>query len=45
MYEITCPACGNTITTDFDVIADGTLDCPNCGSTIEFDLDDLDEDE
>lgn len=43
MYEITCPNCGNTITTDFDVIADGHLDCPNCGSTIEFDLDDIDE--
>ena len=45
MYEITCPNCGNTITTDFDVIADGTLDCPNCGSTIEFDIDEIDEDQ
>jgi DNA-directed RNA polymerase subunit RPC12/RpoP len=40
MYEITCPNCSNTITTDFDVIADGHLECPNCGSTIEFELDD-----
>ena len=40
MYEITCPSCNNTITTDFDVIADGRLECPNCGSTIEFELDD-----
>ena len=43
MYEITCPNCNNTITTDFDVIADGTLECPNCGSTIEFELDDEEE--
>ena len=43
MYEITCPNCNNTITTDFDVIADGRLECPNCGSTIEFELDDEDE--
>ena len=43
MYEITCPNCNNTITTDFDVIADGSLECPNCGSTIEFELDDEDE--
>ena len=43
MYEITCPNCGNTITTDFDVISGGTFSCPNCGSTIEFELDDEDE--
>ncbi len=44
MYEITCPECGNTITTDFDSIADGTINCPNCGNTLEFDLSQLDED-
>ncbi len=43
LYEVTCPSCNNTITTDFSVIADGTLVCPNCGSTIEFDVDDEDE--
>lgn len=45
LYEITCPNCNNTITADFDVIADGTLTCPNCGSEIEFDLDDIEDDE
>ena len=45
LYEVTCPSCSNTITTDFSVIADGTLVCPNCGSTIEFDVDDEDEDQ
>ena len=43
LYEITCPTCINTITADFDVIADGKLECPNCGSTIEFELDDIDD--
>ena len=43
LYEITCPTCNNTITADFDVIADGKLECPNCGSTIEFELDDIDD--
>ncbi|MBQ9384884.1 MAG: hypothetical protein IJT87_11675 [Ruminiclostridium sp.] len=43
LYEITCPTCNNTITADFDVIADGKLECPNCGSTIEFELDDIED--
>ncbi|MBR5090129.1 MAG: hypothetical protein IK093_11945 [Ruminiclostridium sp.] len=45
LYEITCPNCNNTVTTDFDVIADGKLECPNCGSTIEFEFDDADDEE
>lgn len=45
LYEITCPNCNNTITADFDVIADGSLTCPNCGSEIEFELDDIDDEE
>ena len=43
MYEITCPDCGNTITTDFDSIADGSIKCPNCGNILEFDLSQLEE--
>lgn len=45
LYEITCPSCGNTITTDFSIIADGKLDCPNCGAAIEFEFDENDDDE
>ena len=45
IYEITCPDCGETITTDFDVIADGGIKCPNCGAELEFDLSSLDNDE
>lgn len=45
IYEITCPDCGETITADFDVIADGGIRCPNCGAELEFDLSALDSDE
>ena len=42
-YEVTCPACGNTITIDEDVLDLGEIECPNCGETLEFDG--LEEDE
>ncbi len=45
LYEITCPDCGETITADFDVIADGGIKCPNCGAELEFDLSALDSEE
>lgn len=45
MYEITCPKCDNTITVDYEVIAEGGIVCPNCGEPLEFDLSALDEDE
>jgi len=45
-YEVTCPACNNTITVDEDVLALKTIQCPNCGETLEFDLDSIEyEDE
>ncbi len=45
MYEVTCPACENSITVDFDVIQEGSIPCPNCGETLEFDLSCLEDDE
>lgn len=43
MYEITCPACNNTICIDYEQAA-GSMDCPNCGQHLEFELvDDGDE--
>jgi ribosomal protein S27E len=36
-YEVTCPACDNTITIDEDVLSLGSIECPNCGETLEFD--------
>ena len=44
-FEVTCPACNNTITIDEDVLDLGEIDCPNCGEKLEFDLDSLDEDD
>jgi len=45
LYEVTCPACENEITTDEDVLNLGSIQCPNCGETLEFDLDSADEEE
>ena len=44
-YEVTCPACSNTITIDEDVLNLGSIQCPNCGEMLEFDFDETDEDE
>ena len=43
-YEVTCPACGNTITVDEDVLLDEEIDCPGCGEHLEFDFGELGED-
>ena len=44
-YEVTCPACENTITIDEDVLALGKIECPNCGETLEFDFDSIEYEE
>lgn len=44
-YEVTCPACENTITIDEDVLNLGSIECPNCGETLEFEGIEEDEDE
>ena len=44
-YEVTCPACENTITIDEDVLNLGAIQCPNCGGSLEFDLDEIEEEE
>ncbi len=37
-YEVECPACGDTIYLDEEMIEDGSIDCPNCGTELEFDF-------
>ena len=45
-YEVTCPACNETLCLTEDIINEGHIDCPNCGENLEFDLESLvDEDE
>lgn len=44
-YEVTCPACENTITIDEDVLDLGSIDCPNCGEALVFDLEEEEEEE
>ncbi len=48
LYEVTCPACENTITIDEDVLDLGSIQCPNCSETLEFEgieIEDEDEDD
>ena len=42
-FEVTCPACENTITVDEDVLNLGSIQCPNCGEMMEFEFDEDDE--
>jgi hypothetical protein len=44
-YEVTCPACDNTITVDEDVLALGKIQCPSCGEILEFDLESIEDEE
>ena len=37
-YEATCPACGETVRFDENVLEEGEILCPNCGQKLEFDL-------
>jgi ribosomal protein S27E len=43
-YEVTCPACDNTITIDQDVLSLGSIECPNCGESLEFDGIEIEDD-
>ncbi len=38
IYEITCPACGEVVCVDEDMLADDNLACPNCGTKFEVDF-------
>ena len=39
LYEIDCPACGEVITIDGDILDEGSMKCPACGELLEFDFD------
>ncbi|MCL2857096.1 MAG: hypothetical protein FWE19_05135 [Oscillospiraceae bacterium] len=38
LYEVTCPACGDQVCVDEDMLDEGEIACPGCGKTLEFDL-------
>ena len=44
-FEVTCPACENTITVDEDVVNLGAIQCPNCGEMLEFEFDEDEEED
>ena len=39
LYEVTCPACGDSIYVNEEMLDEGETTCPGCGETLEFDLD------
>ncbi len=43
LYTVKCPACGNEITVDEDVLELGSIKCPNCSEPLEFEFDEDDE--
>ena len=45
LYEVVCPACGDSIYLDEDMVEEGEIDCPNCGEHLEFDFEEDDEEE
>ena len=42
LYEVDCPACGETVYFDGEDIDAGLAICPACGEKLEFDLDGCD---
>ncbi len=38
IYELSCPACGEPITIDEEILEKGSICCPKCGEELEFDL-------
>ena len=45
VYEVECPACGEIINIDEDMLEAGSIACPSCGEELEFDLDEEEEDD
>lgn len=45
IYELSCPACGEPITIDEEILEKGSINCPKCGEELEFDLSEDDEEE
>ena len=43
LYEVVCPACGDSIYLDEEMVDEGEIDCPNCGEHLEFDFEEDDE--
>lgn len=44
IYDATCPNCGQELSFDEEILAEGSIKCPGCGEILEFDLDEDDGD-
>ena len=40
LYDVTCPVCGEEITLDEDMLAQGSIECPHGGEALEFEMGD-----
>ena len=38
LYEVTCPACGDSIYVNEEMLDEGFIHCPNCHEKLEFDF-------
>ena len=38
IYDVTCPACGQTSVFEEDALLDGAPVCPNCGKPLDFEV-------
>lgn len=45
VYEVDCPACGETVYFDGEDIDNGFASCPACGEKLEFELDGCEDEE
>ena len=45
IYEVKCPACGEIVNIDEEMLDEGSTVCPNCGEELEFDLEDEEPEE
>ncbi|NLG53316.1 MAG: hypothetical protein GX541_05005 [Clostridiales bacterium] len=44
-YEVECPACGERLSVDEDIMEQGRIKCPGCGEDLEFEFDEAECDD
>ena len=45
LYEFVCPACGESVYLDEEMLEEGEMSCPACGEHIEFEIEDDDSED
>ncbi|MCL2507824.1 MAG: hypothetical protein FWF05_01470 [Oscillospiraceae bacterium] len=44
-FEVECPACGEVVCVDEQILEEGSLNCPSCNELLELELDEDDGEE